>query len=621
MRLAVGAALLGAQVSLLGAEPPVFARVGAQQRGVLTGLGHAQRVALAVHRGHVQHDQQTLAARRVAAQIAVGAGPGVVGVEPAQALLGVVPGVQGWILPVEFVQVAHQQHHAPVVAQVGQVPGQLGIEIPFGALGEFLAHEQQLLAGRGPHVGVEGSQARHLGVPVAGHLMQQAALAVDHLVVRQGQHELLGVAVDVVEGQFVVLVLPIDRVLFDVGQRVVHPAHRPLVGKAQAVGRGGGDTSVVGALLGDNHGAGHPVGHHIIQALEEGRRLQVLVAAEHIGNPVGAREVQVEHRGHRVHPQAVDVVFLQPAQRRADQEHHDLVAAIIEDVGVPVVVKAAPGVGVFVQRPAVEVGQAVLVGGEMARHPVEQHPDAARVQVIDEVFEVVGRAEAGGGRVVAGHLIAPGAVEGVLHDAHQLDGGVAEPDHVVGQPVRQVAVIHEPVVEPACPGAQVHLVDADRRALALVALGHPLFVVPHEVALPDDAGRRRAQFGAGHVRIGFLDGLAVLSGDAVLVGVSGLCARHEEAPEAELQALHRVFQAVPGVEVADHADVLGIRRPEREAHTGHATLGHQVGAQKLIGAHQVRRGELLKQVVTERQRLVHEHSLPSSLSVTGRLPC
>ena len=48
----------------------------------------------------------------------------------------------------------------------------------------------------------------------------------------------------------------------------------------------------------------------LVEPLEEVDRLEVLVAAEHVGDPLAglARIVEVEHRGDGVDPQAVDVV-------------------------------------------------------------------------------------------------------------------------------------------------------------------------------------------------------------------------------------------------------------------------------------------------------------------------
>ena len=45
---------------------------------------------------------------------------------------------------------------------------------------------------------------------------------------------------------------------------------------------------------------------------------------------------------------------------------------------------------------------------------------------VDEGHEVGGRTVAAGGGEIAESLVAPGAVEGMLHDGKQLDVGVAE---------------------------------------------------------------------------------------------------------------------------------------------------------------------------------------------------
>ena len=90
-------------------------------------------------------------------------------------------------------------------------------------------------------------------------------------------------------------------------------------------------------------------------------------------------------------------------------------------------------IGVLVEVRAVEVAQAVLVAGEVRRHPVEDHADPVLVQVVDEIHEVLRRAVARARREVAGHLVAPRAVERVLHDRHQLDVREAHALHVLGQ--------------------------------------------------------------------------------------------------------------------------------------------------------------------------------------------
>ena len=60
----------------------------------------------------------------------------------------------------------------------------------------------------------------------------------------------------------------------------------------------------------------------LVEPLEEVDCLEVLVAAEDVGDPLArlARVVEVEHRGHRIDPEAVEVVAVEPEKRVAEQE-------------------------------------------------------------------------------------------------------------------------------------------------------------------------------------------------------------------------------------------------------------------------------------------------------------
>ena len=69
--------------------------------------------------------------------------------------------------------------------------------------------------------------------------------------------------------------------------------------------------------------------------------------------------------------------------------------------------EALARIGVLVERGAVEAGQAVRVGREVRRHPVEDHADAGAVRAVDEAGEAFRRAEAGRRRVEPGGLVAP----------------------------------------------------------------------------------------------------------------------------------------------------------------------------------------------------------------------
>ena len=97
-----------------------------------------------------------------------------------------------------------------------QVPVQAVLVRPFPPLAELPAHEKQLLPGLGVHVAEEQPQVGELLPVVAGHLAQQRALAVDDLVMGEGQDEILGEGVEHAEGQVVLVVLAVDRVFADV---------------------------------------------------------------------------------------------------------------------------------------------------------------------------------------------------------------------------------------------------------------------------------------------------------------------------------------------------------------------------------------------------------------------
>ena len=274
------------------------------------------------------------------------------------------------------------------------------------------------------------------------------------------------------------MVLPVDRLFLEVAKGVVHPPHVPLQAEAEPALRGLlRDPRPGGRLLGDGHDAGHPPVGRRVGLLEQADRLEVLAPAVHVGDPLAvlARVVEVEHRGHGVDAQPVDVELLQPVDGVGDEEVAHLEAPEVEDVGTPVGLVTAARVRVLVQGEAVEAGQGERVTREVPGHPVEDDADAGLVQRVDQVAEVVGGAEPGRRGVVPGDLVAPGRAVRVLHDREQLDVGEAEVLDVVDEVFGHLAV-----GQPLSPRAQVHLVGAHRAGVrvALRALLHPLRVTP-----------------------------------------------------------------------------------------------------------------------------------------------
>ena len=403
-------------------------------------LRGAQTVVVVRHRRAVEDDQQRVLGIVAVAQIGQHAMGTVVGADPLEAAAVEVALVQGRLGVHQVVECADEVLDAHVEVGVGGVPVDAAFVRPFGPLAEFAAHEQQFLARVGPHQAVEQAQVGKLLPVVARHLGQQAALAVDHFVVRERQHEVLVEGVVQAEAEGVLVVAAVDRVLLEPRQRVVHPAHVPLHAKAQTV-HGLGVVVAVAApghrtrdarpgrgFLGDGLHVGEVAVDTLVELAQEVDGFQVLAAAEAVGDPLAvlAGVVQVQHGGHGVHPDAVDVVLVQPEGGAGEQEAAHLVAAVVEDPAVPLGVEALAAISVLVQFGAVEAVQTMGVAGEVRGHPVQDDADAAPVHVVDEGLEVGRAAVARGGSKVAHRLITPRTIERVFGDGHQLDVGEAQ---------------------------------------------------------------------------------------------------------------------------------------------------------------------------------------------------
>ena len=186
--------------------------------------------------------------------------------------------------------------------------------------------------------------------------------------------------------------------------------------------------------------------------------------------------------------------LLEPEERVAQEEGPYFVAAVIEDERAPVLMLTFPRVGVLVERRAVEAGQTVGILREMAGHPVENHPDPVGVALVDEIPEVVRRAEPTRRRVKSDDLVPPRPGERVLHDREQLDVRIPHLADVRHERVRHLAIGLEAVFlfRHSPPRPEVHLVDRHRPLAPSLVAGaavHPLVVAPGVTAVGPDDGR------------------------------------------------------------------------------------------------------------------------------------
>ena len=384
------------------------------------------------------------------------------------------------------------------------------------------------------------------------------------------------------------MVAAIDRVADDVVQRVVHPAHVPLEAEAKpAVMDRLRHLGIRGRFLGHGHDARHLAIGQAVHVLQHGDGLVILAPAVLVGDPlpVAARIVAVKHRGHRIHAQPVDVIFLEPVKRVRGQEIRHLGAAIVIDQGVPVLMEALARVGMFVKRGAVKAAQPVRVGREMPGHPVQQHAQPRLVRSIDQIAEFMRRPEADRRRKQPYRLITPRPVKGIFADRQQLDMGKAHVAGVIDQFGRGLLVRDRAAAVLPAPASKVDLVDRDRLIgpLRVRAAGHPVRIRPaiaRDVA--HDRGRLRRMLRTKAHRVGLFVPLAIGAEDLVFIGRALADQRQEDFPDAGGAApAHDVAPPVPGIEIADDRDAPRIRRPDREMRAAHPFVFDDMRAQHL----------------------------------------
>src|SRR5512140_1520237 len=134
----------------------------------------------------------------------------------------------------------------------------------------------------------------------------------------------------------------------------------------------------------------------MVKLAQELDSLEVFAAAKLVGNPLSllARVIQVEHGGHRIDPQTVNVEPVAPKEGIGQQEIGDFVTSEVEDQGSPILVCSFARVLVLEQGRAVEAGQSPVIPREVRRDPINNHPNSSLMEGIDEKLEILRRPKA-----------------------------------------------------------------------------------------------------------------------------------------------------------------------------------------------------------------------------------
>ena len=396
-----------------------------------------------------------------------------------------------------------------------------------------------------------------------------------HLVVADGQHEMFAERVEKAERHLIVVACAEQRVRAHIAEHVVHPAHVPLEVEAQASLTGGmGHQRPRGALLRDEQRAGFTFQHGGVQLLQKSNGLQVLVVAVDVWLPFAVAPVviQVQHAGHGIYTQAVDVILRQPEQCVGDQKALYLGPGVIEHHRAPFLVLGAQRVLILITVGAVELVQPELVFREVGGYPVHNDADAGPMAFIHKCLEIRRRAVAAGGGEIARHLIAPAPVERIFHQGHQLHVGIAHVRQVGNKLPRKRPVVKGVPVRIGPPTARVHLINVHGTvqrvpcgSALLPCVIRPVVAILQRVHL---AAVRGACFRMEGVRVCFEYQLVRRCSDAVFVDIKLPNAGDETLPDASLgiDIFHRSGRGDPAVEIPHHGDGLGARRPNTEHH-------------------------------------------------------
>ena len=153
---------------------------------------------------------------------------------------------------------------------------------------------------------------------------------------------------------------------------------------------------------------------HDVQLFYKFHRFEILIASVSIRHPLPcfSRVVQIQHRGHSIHSQTIDVVPIKPHQRTIDEEVFDFGTAIIKNPALPLRMISETRVFVVVKVGSIEPRQSMRVVREMSWGPVHQNSDPSLMAGIHKRHKVFRGSKPTGGSKISGRLISPRSSNG-----------------------------------------------------------------------------------------------------------------------------------------------------------------------------------------------------------------
>jgi len=76
---------------------------------------------------------------------------------------------------------------------------------------------------------------------------------------------------------------------------------------------------------------------------------------------------------------------------------------------------------VLVKMRSIEIAKTRLILWEMCRNPIQNHSNSVLMEMVHEIHEVAWRPKPAGRSEVAGRLVSPRTIEGMLHNWKQFN--------------------------------------------------------------------------------------------------------------------------------------------------------------------------------------------------------
>src|SRR5262249_54212050 len=151
----------------------------------------------------------------------------IIALDPGKAPWLTISLVQHGSLAIELVQVHDPLLETSMRGTLEQMPVEARLVAPLPPLAKLAAHEEEFFARLGIHITQQESEVSELLPIVPGHFAEQRPLAIDDLIMRQGQDEIFVEGVEETKRQRIMVELTMDGIVVHIVQHIVHPAHIP----------------------------------------------------------------------------------------------------------------------------------------------------------------------------------------------------------------------------------------------------------------------------------------------------------------------------------------------------------------------------------------------------------